>query len=133
MPSAPFLASRRQRRFYFPHGSSRLRRAVQLPDRPLFPRKETDEPDRIYSMKRNIKKAQAPPAEPIAQIAKRADLPWDEHTSHESSFPPVDAEGTPLAPEEQPTEDDSGPDDALGLYLRQMGAIPLLNRKEEET
>jgi RNA polymerase primary sigma factor len=25
----------------------------------------------------------------------------------------------------------TGPDDALGLYLRQMGAIPLLNRKEE--
>lgn len=27
----------------------------------------------------------------------------------------------------------SGPDDALGLYLRQMGAIPLLNRSEELT
>jgi len=31
------------------------------------------------------------------------------------------------------TEDEGGqaPDDTLGLYLRQMGAIPLLNRKEE--
>lgn len=28
-------------------------------------------------------------------------------------------------------EDISGPDDALGLYLRQMGAIPLLDRKQE--
>jgi RNA polymerase primary sigma factor len=28
-------------------------------------------------------------------------------------------------------DDSSGPDDALGLYLRQMGAIPLLNRAQE--
>ncbi len=28
---------------------------------------------------------------------------------------------------------DSAPDDALGLYLRQMGAIPLLNREQELT
>jgi RNA polymerase primary sigma factor len=28
-------------------------------------------------------------------------------------------------------EDSHAPDDALGLYLRQMGAIPLLNRKQE--
>src|SRR5436309_3034839 len=131
MPSAPFLGNRRLRRFYFPHSLSRLRRAGRLPDRPLFPRKETDEPDRINPMKRNIKKAQAPLAEPLArdaaQTAKRADSPWDEHTHHEPSFPPGDAEGAAFAAEEQPTEDDSGPDDALGLYLRQMGAIPLLN------
>src|SRR4051794_538596 len=48
------------------------------------------------------------------------------------------------APEEPPAEGEpvvdeaaaegeyaSGPDDALGLYLRQMGAIPLLNREKE--
>jgi RNA polymerase primary sigma factor len=29
------------------------------------------------------------------------------------------------------SEDSSAPDDALGLYLRQMGAIPLLNRQQE--
>jgi RNA polymerase primary sigma factor len=29
------------------------------------------------------------------------------------------------------TEDSSAPDDALGLYLRQMGAIPLLSREQE--
>ena len=29
------------------------------------------------------------------------------------------------------TETGQAPDDTLGLYLRQMGAIPLLNRKEE--
>src|SRR6478609_5404009 len=35
--------------------------------------------------------------------------------------------------EEAPAEEDyaSGPDDALGLYLRQMGSIPLLNRQRE--
>src|SRR5262249_50432294 len=29
------------------------------------------------------------------------------------------------------TDVSNGPDDALGVYLRQMGAIPLLNRKQE--
>jgi len=38
------------------------------------------------------------------------------------------------APEEAAEEDYAGgPDDALGLYLRQMGAIPLLNRDKEKT
>ncbi|HSQ56730.1 MAG TPA: sigma-70 factor domain-containing protein, partial [Gemmata sp.] len=34
----------------------------------------------------------------------------------------------------QPAEEEyaSGPDDALGLYLRQMGAIPLLNKEKEK-
>jgi len=35
--------------------------------------------------------------------------------------------GEPVAEEEY----SSGPDDALGLYLRQMGSIPLLNRQRE--
>jgi RNA polymerase primary sigma factor len=44
---------------------------------------------------------------------------------------------TALEPEERdaeaPAEDEyaGGPDDALGLYLRQMGSIPLLNREKE--
>ena len=35
---------------------------------------------------------------------------------------------------EQPAEEEyaGGPDDALGLYLRQMGAIPLLNKEKEK-
>jgi RNA polymerase primary sigma factor len=39
------------------------------------------------------------------------------------------------AEEAEPAEEDyaGGPDDALGLYLRQMGAIPLLNRDKEKT
>jgi RNA polymerase primary sigma factor len=39
-----------------------------------------------------------------------------------------------LLANEEPSEEDAlgtGPDDALGLYLRQMGAIPLLDRDEE--
>src|SRR5205807_7678915 len=41
--------------------------------------------------------------------------------------------GEEQSPPSEATETESGqaPDDTLGLYLRQMGAIPLLNRKEE--
>jgi RNA polymerase primary sigma factor len=35
------------------------------------------------------------------------------------------------APEVSAADDSQSPDDALGLYLRQMGAIPLLSRQEE--
>src|SRR5437879_4650940 len=49
-----------------------------------------------------------------------------------------DEDGDGLIDEEQAamaeaaeTESSQAPDDTLGLYLRQMGAIPLLNRKEE--
>jgi len=41
-------------------------------------------------------------------------------------------DGTAAAAVEEPEGDyASGPDDALGLYLRQMGSIPLLNRQKE--
>ena len=45
----------------------------------------------------------------------------------------AEAEGAAPAEGEAPAEDDfaGGPDDALGLYLRQMGAIPLLNKERE--
>jgi RNA polymerase primary sigma factor len=42
----------------------------------------------------------------------------------------ADEEQSP-ASEAAETESGQAPDDTLGLYLRQMGAIPLLNRKEE--
>src|SRR5262249_25912934 len=45
----------------------------------------------------------------------------DEAASEESTTTPAEAEG----------EDAHAPDDALGLYLRQMGAIPLLSRDQE--
>jgi RNA polymerase primary sigma factor len=38
---------------------------------------------------------------------------------------------TTAASDEPELNDITGPDDALGLYLRQMGAIPLLNRPQE--
>lgn len=41
-----------------------------------------------------------------------------------------EAEATP-AEQHEADEGSQGADDALGLYLRQMGAIPLLNRQEE--
>ncbi len=41
------------------------------------------------------------------------------------------AEGEPAHADEADPESTSGPDDTLGLYLRQMGAIPLLNRAAE--
>jgi RNA polymerase primary sigma factor len=58
---------------------------------------------------------------------------WDETpvSDFEDDFedggsPPEDAE------EEAPADDEgNAPDDALGLYLRQMGAIPLLSRDQE--
>src|SRR5215468_7222840 len=37
----------------------------------------------------------------------------------------------PHAAEEKDSDEPTGPDDALGLYLRQMGAIPLLTRQQE--
>jgi len=57
---------------------------------------------------------------------------WDEPVPSFGSEEPAAAE---LDEETQPAldghEDENAPDDALGLYLRQMGAIPLLNREQE--
>lgn len=61
-------------------------------------------------------------------LADDIDAVSDEDTALE------EAEGFGAASEaEAPPEDDfaGGPDDALGLYLRQMGAIPLLNKEKE--
>jgi RNA polymerase primary sigma factor len=59
---------------------------------------------------------------------------WDELNGHD--FAPEDAEPVEESsdsdePAPAAEEETSGPDDALGLYLRQMGAIPLLNREQE--
>jgi len=48
------------------------------------------------------------------------------HSPHEE-LPPEEA----VLAAEGEGEDSHSPDDALGLYLRQMGAIPLLNREQE--
>src|SRR5215207_3565063 len=44
----------------------------------------------------------------------------------------ADADEPPAEVVEAADDFASGPDDALGLYLRQMGAIPLLTRDKEE-
>lgn len=66
----------------------------------------------------------APPEEAFVD-ADSFVLPGD----HEAEEPELQSdEGAAEAPEEH---DAQAPDDTLGLYLRQMGAIPLLNRKQE--
>jgi len=46
-------------------------------------------------------------------------------------LPALEEEVLPAPVEAVEEEDTHAPDDALGLYLRQMGAIPLLDRKQE--
>ncbi len=78
---------------------------------------------------------ETPTAARLEEIARRenpwSDMPEDtfaeeadddaEEASAEEAAAPAEAEG-------QVTH---APDDALGLYLRQMGAIPLLSRDQE--
>jgi RNA polymerase primary sigma factor len=53
-----------------------------------------------------------------------------DESDDDTALEPEDAEDGDVAPA---AEEDyaGGPDDALGLYLRQMGSIPLLNREKE--
>ena len=55
--------------------------------------------------------------------ATPAALPHDHH-------PEIDESAAPESHHEETTHG-FGPDDVLGLYLKQMGAIPLLNREKE--
>src|SRR5437588_421333 len=84
-------------------------------------------------MKRNTKKtlSQDVATTPHHEGLSAAHLPWED-SGLRGSPSAEDLEHTSDTAEEPAGEDDTGPDDALGLYLRQMGAIPLLNRKEEE-
>jgi RNA polymerase primary sigma factor len=80
-------------------------------------------------------------AEQRTAPAKR-DLPWeaeepttpaeliDEELEEAEELHEEDA-ALPASSEAAEEEDTHAPDDALGLYLRQMGAIPLLDRKQE--
>jgi len=61
------------------------------------------------------------------------DLGWDD-SSTDFAAEDHEAEDLPMLEDEAVEElegDSHAPDDALGLYLRQMGAIPLLNREQE--
>jgi RNA polymerase primary sigma factor len=63
-------------------------------------------------------------------------LPWTEPpTPPVDHDEPLDDELEDETAQAEPAEgeDSSAADDALGLYLRQMGAIPLLNREQELT
>jgi RNA polymerase primary sigma factor len=71
--------------------------------------------------------------EPIGSVEKLWDEEADEvEEAHEADEDADDPETEPGSrPEEKESEEPNGPDDALGLYLRQMGAIPLLSRQQE--
>jgi len=78
---------------------------------------------------KRVKDRSMPEAAVSDAPARDRALPWDDapHAEFEQE-----------AEEREPTEehaaeevDSHGPDDALGLYLRQMGAIPLLTRDQE--
>ncbi len=60
---------------------------------------------------------------------------WEEGPLAAGGAPPEDVEEDDEAElaEEPAPDDENAPDDALGLYLRQMGAIPLLTRDQELT
>jgi RNA polymerase primary sigma factor len=72
---------------------------------------------------------------PAARGRRREAPVEDLRAEHEASpFAGRDVEFGPAEEEAHEHEDHeglTGPDDALGLYLRQMGAIPLLNREQE--
>jgi RNA polymerase primary sigma factor len=76
----------------------------------------------------------APPPEeprPVPAVLTGLDDLADEFDEAEEETD-LEEEGAPAEAEAQTEEDTgSGADDALGLYLRQMGAIPLLNREKE--
>jgi RNA polymerase primary sigma factor len=62
---------------------------------------------------------------------KGSNLAWEDpaHVDFDPAAEEAEEEAPVVA--EGHEGDESAPDDALGLYLRQMGAIPLLNREQE--
>ncbi|HEY7313283.1 MAG TPA: sigma-70 family RNA polymerase sigma factor [Gemmataceae bacterium] len=74
------------------------------------------------------------PSRPEEDTARR-ETAWSEMPDDTFAEEDDDAEDAaseePAAPTEAEGEDAHAPDDALGLYLRQMGAIPLLSRDQE--
>jgi RNA polymerase primary sigma factor len=101
-------------------------------------------------MRRNSKRAakDTPADTPIivsrgrgsaAEGTPKHDLSWEEEDTVRDEFAEEEDEADadePSAAEEtgrqgEEAEENHGPDDALGLYLRQMGAIPLLTRQQE--
>ena len=79
---------------------------------PAFPRKSDPSQERRR-------------AEPIWEEVPTPELAEGDAEERESTV----LDGAPPSADEG--EDSAAPDDALGLYLRQMGAIPLLSREQE--
>jgi RNA polymerase primary sigma factor len=87
-----------------------------------------------------VPRAPRTPATDILEPIGGSEETWDEageedqHTDDEDDADEetqsLDGE-PPHAAEEKDSDEPTGPDDALGLYLRQMGAIPLLTRQQE--
>ncbi len=73
--------------------------------------------------------------EESASVARRetpwSELPDDSFADEADEGEEDSTEEAAVAPTEAEGEDAHAPDDALGLYLRQMGAIPLLSRDQE--
>src|SRR5512145_3346731 len=65
-----------------------------------------------------------------ASIGERPSPRASRHEDDAFEAPSLFDEDADATDKEAPA-DDNGPDDSLGLYLRQMGAIPLLNRDQE--
>jgi RNA polymerase primary sigma factor len=100
---------------------------------------------RRNTSKRTVKTNAAAPAAPApgplpdnlgAAEGRRRDFRWEEETTEIPPEEREEAEGLPSLEEgathaEGEEDDPHAPDDALGLYLRQMGAIPLLTREQE--
>src|SRR4051794_12883796 len=70
-------------------------------------------------------RVKARPEDEEPPVDEAADEDEEEAEDDEEAAPAADA--TRVAAE----EDDTSADDTLGVYLRQMGAIPLLNREQE--
>jgi RNA polymerase primary sigma factor len=88
---------------------------------------------------KSIARAEAPTPGPAPQPNRAPAAPWEEPVTPLAGEGPEadqlrEEEAEPaLHNEAAEGEDNHGPDDALGLYLRQMGAIPLLSREQELT
>jgi RNA polymerase primary sigma factor len=75
-------------------------------------------------------------AEPVAGLGPAAEHAehghgWDEEPHAHDAPHSDEADDDEDEVAEEAAGDENAPDDALGLYLRQMGAIPLLNRDQE--
>jgi len=87
-------------------------------------------------MKRTTRLAEPPRADGAHDEASAVDETVDVQERETRGAEPwggEESEAPAAAAEDAELDTGNAPDDALGLYLRQMGAIPLLNRDQELT